>query len=193
MDLIIKGAKEGTLPFLEFDMRQNAHAIPAFSQLFRKVRPNRIIEIGTFSGGLTCFLGLYGKLFNIPVISYDITDYRNEVTKQWFDTFNIEYRLIDAFQDPQLIQDIRQDGVTLLLCDGGNKPAEMNHFSQFLKSGDIIMAHDYCSDIETFNRDFNGKIWSWCEISDEVINVTNCDDFMKEVFTSAVWICKKKR
>jgi len=38
MDLIIKGAKEGTLPFLEFDMRQNAHAIPAFSQLFRKVK-----------------------------------------------------------------------------------------------------------------------------------------------------------
>jgi hypothetical protein len=40
----------------------------------------------------------------------------------------------------------------LILCDGGHKNQEFNLFSQFLKSGDIIMLHDYQDNIDEYMR-----------------------------------------
>lgn len=45
---------------------------------------------------------------------------------------------------------IKREGTTLILCDGGSKINEFNILSKYLKSGDIIMAHDYVDTKENF-------------------------------------------
>jgi hypothetical protein len=72
------------------------------------------------------------------------------------------------------------------MCDGGNKVREFCDFSTFLKSGDIIAAHDFGA------RD----AWPWQEIRiedvAEVIKNQNLTRFMDEVFQNTGWlVCRK--
>ena len=60
--------------YFGLSMQQNRYAIPALSILLEHSNPARIIELGTYHGGLWVFLGLYGKSQNIPVYTYDIKD-----------------------------------------------------------------------------------------------------------------------
>ena len=97
----------------------------------------------------------------------------------------------------EIIDFIKQDGTTLVLCDGGNKVAEFNLISKFLKVGDIIMAHDYAYDRETFNNKINLKLWNWFEISEKDIEQSCIDnnliDIDRELFEKAVWVSKIKK
>lgn len=54
----------------------------------------------------------------------------------------------------------------MILCDGGDKPAELRQMAQVAKPGDLILAHDYASDRDHFQRAMLGKHWDWCEITD---------------------------
>jgi hypothetical protein len=59
---------------------------------------------------------------------------------------NIDYRIKDVF-NPEVMKEIgdliQGEGKTLLMCDNGNKPGEINAYAKFLKEGDIILGHDY--------------------------------------------------
>lgn len=109
---------------------------------------DRIIELGTYNGGLTLFLhDLLPKDKKVDLISYDIDVSLRDVP----DMEGIDFRYCNYFEEmyineiAHLISDT--DKRVLLICDGGYKEYEFNHFSQYLKSGDVIMVHDYA---ETF-------------------------------------------
>ena len=82
------------------------------------------------------------------------------------------------------------------MCDGGSKINEFNLLSKYLKSGDIIMAHDYVDTKENFLKNYKNKIWNLREIGDEHIKNTcekyNLKSYMKETFDKVVWVCKIK-
>ena len=104
---------------------------------------DRILEIGTASGGMTLFLR--DALPNAEVLSYDI----NEV--KWYSEIrqnNIDIRVQNIFDEnihsptiPANITDdyalnfIKNAKKLLVLCDGGNKVAEFNCIAKYLKSG----------------------------------------------------------
>ena len=96
----------------------------------------------------------------------------------------------------EVIDFINNDGVTLVLCDGGDKIGEFNLLSNYIKPGDFIMAHDYSQDSETFESNVNNKIWNWHEISDKDIEdacvKNNLISYKKDVFDNVVWVCKTK-
>ena len=96
----------------------------------------------------------------------------------------------------EVIDFIQQDGVTLVLCDGGNKVGEFNILSNYIKQNDFIMAHDYIDTRENFNQNYYEKIWNWHEISEgDISNAcerNNLKSFNKEMFDSVVWVCKVK-
>jgi cephalosporin hydroxylase len=181
--------------------QQNPNVFETFHYFLDKIKPSRIIEIGTSLGGFTSFLNYTCKKLNLNshILSYDI------ISHQWYDDMRnagVDLRIENIFNGDytevkqEVIDFIQQDGVTLILCDGGSKIHEFNLLSKFMKSGDFIMAHDYAENRETFERDIYLKVWNWHEISDSDIQQA-CDEnnlisYDKEIFDNVVWVCKQK-
>lgn len=134
---------------------------------------DRIIEIGTHAGGFTLFLHDNMKE-SCDLISYDINPHFNKVPKE----YNIDFRIGDCFSEKNIneIKDLilKTERRVLLFCDGGDKVREFSFFSQFLKSNDVIMCHDYADNVEDFAKIKANLGWmsisesSYSEISDAV-------------------------
>jgi hypothetical protein len=188
--------------YLDFVAQQNHYAYEAFFNLLNRVKPKRILEIGTAQGGFTGYLNYMSKKLNLEVEirSYDI---RNQTYYKSLIDDGVDVRIENIFElgytdlkNKEIIDFIRQDGLTLVLCDGGNKVREFNILSEYLKKSDIIMAHDYAKDSEFFKNEINNVYWNWHEISEEqiqeAINKYNLKPFMQAEFDNAVWVCKIK-
>ena len=188
--------------YLNHGAQQNPHAYEAFYNLLNKIKPSRIIEIGTSMGGFTMFLKLICNDLNLDttILTNDINYQPGyELLKDSGIIVKIENLFSGDYSQvkPETIDYIQQDGVTLVLCDGGWKIGEFNLLSKYIKSGDIIMAHDYASTSEYFKENIYMKFWNWHEIQDsdiqESVEKYNLESFMQEQFTSAVWVCKIKK
>lgn len=139
---------------------QVPHIIFPFQKIIKSFE--LIIEIGYYWGGFTLWLKRNSGE-NTKVIGYDISDAQREV----FDP-SVEYRIGDCF-DTKVIEEIKNlissSGKTLIFCDGGQKENEFNLYADFLKSGDVIMLHDYYDDekIEPYNSfpESEGWIYSY--------------------------------
>ena len=188
-------------------LQQHDNYAEPFTNLILNTKPKRILEIGTGTGGLTLFLRekLNELGFNDTYFkTYDVNDaYLNS---DHYDLTNLEILKDNLFiggnefilDRYDLIQPyIQSEGVTIVMCDGGNKIKEFNQIAPLLKSGDIIMAHDYAHDDETFKNEIYDKIWNWCEIQEkdiiEICNKENLEDYMKSEFNQIVWACKIKK
>lgn len=92
---------------------------------------------------------------------------------------------------------LSNNGKVLLLCDGGNKKEEFERYSDLLKSGDVIMAHDYSYDYLTFKNEIENKFWNWFEISfsdiESSVKKNNLEEYKKVNFEKAVWACFLKK
>ena len=98
--------------------------------------------------------------------------------------------------DQEVKDYINQEGITIVLCDGGWKVGEFNLISKYIKSGDFILAHDYAENREIFDEKIYGKIWNWFEISDSDIHQSTVDNnleiYKKDTFEGVAWTCRKK-
>tara|TARA_R110001592_G_scaffold253923_1_gene517096 strand:- start:1441 stop:2091 length:651 start_codon:yes stop_codon:yes gene_type:complete len=182
--------------------QQNPLAFEAFYKLLLKLKPTRIIEMGTAIGGLTRYLNYMCKELNLKtsIISYEINENPDYIDMR---EEGIDVRLENIFNsgwekliNTEILDIIQSDGTSLVLCDGGNKIREFNIFSQYIKPGDVIMAHDYAESIEVFNTKIKETYWNWHEISDidiqDAVDSNNLIPFMQDIFTKAVWVCKIK-
>lgn len=178
-----------------------------FTNLLETLKPKRILEIGTGAGGLTLFLryklnelGLNDtiiKTFDINTTTFDsnlhdttnLEVFKDNLFGSGNDYILERYDLIESY--------IKSEGVTLVLCDGGNKVNEFNQIAPLLKSGDVIMCHDYVETHELFINEYKDVIWNWCEVQEKDIQQIcvkeNLENFMKESFDKIVWACKIKK
>lgn len=136
---------------------------------------------------------------DITFITYDIQPFVHELPKinNLFKILNINYKIKNINNSfDEIKNEIQKDGVTLLLCDGGDKVNEFNTFSNYLKNNDIIMAHDYAVNDKVFNEEIKNKLWNWHEIQysqiQDACEKNNLQDYMKNEFEKAVWVCKRK-
>jgi cephalosporin hydroxylase len=205
-DLIFKRsnleANDSITTYNGWGAQQNPYAYETFFNLLKENKPKRILEIGTALGGFTRFLKYSCNELDLDceILTYDIygrQDYE-EMISEGIDVrieniFNNDYTSVSEF----VKKFINQEGLTLVLCDGGNKILEFNILSNFLKSGDIIMAHDYARDHEKFVNEVNLKYWNWHEISEQDIkdacDRNNLTPYRQEIFDDAVWVCKIKQ
>lgn len=160
---------------------------------FEEIIPDfdRIIEIGTYSGGLTLFIhSLMNR--NCELISYDINAAYNKVPSE----YSLDFRIGDCF-DPFIqleIADLIGDKTkrVLVLCDGGKKNEEFNTFSKFLKPDDVIMCHDYSETIEEFNKFKKLEGWGgipesdYASIANSILSV-GLTGYHYEEFKSVFW------
>lgn len=102
-----------------------------------------IIEIGTDNGGFSVWLYKNKKPDSL-FLTYEMDPSHVKIPKNH--EVNDFIRYCDCF-DPDIIDSIsaliKTRGRTLLLCDGGSKTTEFSIFSKLLKTGDVIMMHDF--------------------------------------------------
>lgn len=171
--------------------QQNKNFYPAFEKLFSLNKIERILEIGTATGG---FIRAIRDLTDAEIITYDVIETRHKAT---LEENNITVNVKSVFDDFDAVEDyINSEGQVLVLCDGGNKIKEFDVFSRMLKSGDIIMAHDYSYDENLYRAYIRENVWRWCEIQYKDIalpvELNNLEPVMTEEFQQAVWTCWKK-
>ena len=172
---------------------QNKQFIPAFKELllFSRRDIRRILEVGTADGGL---IHAITDISDIEVVTYDVRMPRHA---DKLATKNVNIVVKDIFTDLDFAKRyIQLKGETLVLCDGGNKPREFHVLSSYLKSGDIIMAHDYCRDPELWESGFKETVWPNAEITyghiEPAVKKNNLTEFMTDEFQAAAWTCWKK-
>ena len=171
--------------------QQNKNFYPAFEKLFAEENIVRVLEIGTATGG---FIRAVRDLTNSEIVTYDIKETKHKAT---LEDNNITVNVQSAFEDYEFIEDyISRKGQVLVLCDGGDKPKEFSIFSKMLKSGDIIMAHDYSYDENLYQAYIKNHVWRWCEIQYKdialAVSENNLEPYMTDEFQEAVWTCWKK-
>lgn len=189
----------GTFTYLNARVQQHPAAFDIFEVFFANNQDlDLVIELGSGGGGLSMFLSDQCKKYNIKFVTYEkypdggITD-NIEFTKR-----NIDFKQRDIF-DPQTIQEVKDllssSGKSLVLCDGGNKIKEFNTYVDYIKLGDIIMAHDYAPNQDIFLQKYKDKIWNWMEINDTDIELSvkkhKLKDYYKP-FEDIAWVCKSK-
>lgn len=184
--------------------QQHEDAFEVFKKFITEIKPKRILEIGTAGGGFTLFLRdvLNGiGLADSKIKTFEVLEcnwyerLRNEDIEVLIENI-FDYSYLHLEKPEKIVPFIREDGTTLVLCDGGYKIGEFNSISDYLKTGDYIMAHDYSCDIEYFNNNVLNKIWNWCEIMDSSIESAclknNLEKYNEEEFQKVVWTCRKK-
>ncbi len=172
-----------------------------FYDFISEVKPKRILEIGTALGGFTTFLKICCEELNLDtnIRSYDIH------SKPWYEDIinrGVDIRIENIFSEDfkeinnEVIDYIKGDGITIVLCDGGCKVEEFNLISKYIKPGDFILAHDYSENREVFETKINGKIWNWFEISDLDIRQSTVENklniYKKDTFENVAWTCRRK-
>ena len=171
--------------------QQNKNFYPAFEKLIAQENIVRVLEIGTATGG---FIRAVRDLTDAEIITYDILETKHKAT---LEENNISVNVKSVFDDFDIVEDyISGKGQVLVLCDGGNKIKEFEVFSRMLKSGDIIMAHDYSRDENLYQAYIKNHVWRWCEIQYKDIALSvetqNLEPVLTEEFQEAVWTCWKK-
>ena len=193
---------DGLSSFDGLAAQQNHNVYDVFYNFLNKEKPKRILEIGTALGGFTQFLkNVSDELkLNIDILSYDIhrMNWYEDMVKNGLDV-RVEDVFINNYSEvkQEVVDFIQQDGLTVILCDGGDKVREFNILSDYMKVGDFIMAHDYAENSEVFNEKIKGKIWNWLEIQDgdikDACEKNNLESYDKDIFDNVVWVCKVKK
>jgi hypothetical protein len=181
--------------------QQTQDAFQVFFDFLSVNKPSNIIEIGTALGGFTMILKTFVDELSIPcnVLTYDIIEY------PWYQDMRdrgVDVRVQNVFTETYELNDsyvsdfIKRDGVSVVLCDGGNKVREFNTLSSYLKKGDFILAHDYAVNRELFEQKINRKVWNWCEITqDDIETACNRESLVghrEDIFNNVAWTCKVK-
>ena len=133
--------------------RANWHSmaeIYLMDRLLYRNKFDRIIELGTLTGGMTLIFGIHALRMGGDVMTFDIRpEPRDAVWKALSVALPIKYHEGDVFDDEteELLRIYMREGRILLYCDNGKKVDEFNRYAQYLKLGDVIMTHDRPSEI----------------------------------------------
>ena len=194
---------KGHFTYNDFTSMQNPSFMEAFTTFFDKERPKRLLEIGTAQGGTASFfrdklneLGLNSS----PLLTFEVNTVKaherlekiDGITLSHDNIFDHSYRNMER---PELIADfIKQEGTTVVCCDGGSKSNELRLISSLLKAGDFILAHDYAPTLEYSKEHMVEKIWNWAEIRDEHIDkdALKLEQTYFDNFIKAAWCCFRK-
>jgi len=122
-------------------------ALYAFDLLFAEFQPKRILEWGTGAGGFTIYLAVWAQLLQAELLTVD-----NKIREGVPDFFArvhglpVQFRQVDYYEDPWLagLGWLIPRAPSLFLLDGAVDKGKLLKFgAPFLKSGDVLMVHDY--------------------------------------------------
>jgi hypothetical protein len=113
----------------------------AFSRIIKEF--DLIIELGTDNGGLSLWI-YSNKKADTTFYTYELDPSHVQIPKEHEAYNSIKYCDCLSLETITSISDlIGSSGKALILCDGGFKDKEFEIYSKSLKSGDVIMLHDF--------------------------------------------------
>jgi 23S rRNA U2552 (ribose-2'-O)-methylase RlmE/FtsJ len=148
-----------------------------------------IVEIGFDRGALSLWLHK-NKNRNAKLVAYDISFRGKEIYDE-----SIDFRQGDCF-DESIINEIKmmieRSKKALILCDGGAKEREFEVYSRFLRSGDVIMLHDYAHNDDDYNLICSELDWktaaeSKFENIQNAIESNNLIPYKYDAFKAVLW------
>lgn len=108
----------------------------------------RVVELGTGHGGMSLFLGTCVSPRSGRVLTID----RVRIMDRGFDAWNavaqglgVSFLQGDVFspETVRAVSEFTRGHRALIFCDDGDKKREVALYTEVLKSGDLLMAHDY--------------------------------------------------
>lgn len=178
--------------------RQNPAVLQVFPEFFDTHAFDLVIELGADEGGMSMMLQDQCDKMEAEFHAFEIRDvtgiFRNNPLCRMRCIMLHIADVLDEDTYQMIARTIEVSGRSLILCDGGDKVREFCLYSQALKVGDVIMAHDYAVNGQEFEK-YRGERWNWFEISEDDI-ASACAthglvDFYPE-FQRVAWACKIK-
>lgn len=122
----------------------------------------RIVEFGTYRGNFSLYLYLYCLQNKKEFYTYDNQDWKSLDKRQHLKNklgFDKHFKLCDIFEiESEIGELISSPGLSIVFCDNGNKPEELKIFSKYLKSGDIIVSHDWLTEVREKDLPYNLEV-----------------------------------
>lgn len=143
-----KNFAPNTLPctFLGSPCQQSFNALFIWEKLLTHLKFKRFLEIGTALGNLSVYFKLFCINRGADFYTYDFAkvNQRSNTKVQKYVNLKDDYYMMDVFKESQRIcSTIARKGISIVFCDGGDKPHELRTFAPALKKGDIIACHDW--------------------------------------------------
>jgi len=118
----------------------------AIAHILQVAQIRTVLEIGVEHGGLAVWLEAYGYYTGCTYHGIDIT--LNALhTKVRDDMAGSMIEQYDAWESATVAKMgaflAEKDAPALIICDGGNKPKELHLYAPLLRSGDVLIGHDY--------------------------------------------------
>lgn len=169
-------------------LSQSPAALSAFSVIIKTF--DCIIELGTFKGGLSCWLeenkrnDAFFKTFDINPNVIEIPEHK-KINIGIGDT-------LSSIVEEEIKGYINEYNRVLILCDGGDKIKEFKLYSKLLKSGDAIMLHDYEHENEEYKYYQKLSNWHWPSESSfneikESVEKNNLQEYYYDLFKPGFW------
>jgi hypothetical protein len=151
-------------------MLQSWNQVGLYLRTLDKYMVTLFVEIGVADGGLREFITpraaitegfsyLGCELVAWPLSFMRPSDTRPNCTTYIGDCFGQEFADI-------LRKKVAQNKRVFIFCDGGNKPKELAYFKDFLRTGDLIAAHDFTDEIQ--EEDLECLKSEWQELDPEL-------------------------
>lgn len=185
--------------------QQNQYFINNFKNIIDEIKPKRIIEIGTGFGNTTLLISDIINELNLEetiIKTFDVKEKGNSENLKQVDNIIVyignifNYREKILTKPHEITEFLSKEDVNLILCDGGLKKVEFEILSQYMKKGDIIMAHDYAPNKEIFEAEYKNKIWNHMEITDKDIQKSvekhNLKPYRMDIIKETAWVAKIK-
>jgi len=120
---------------------QTEGQVMMYHEIIEKYNVKTFIELGAYMGGLT--YDIITKHPELKVISFQIDPH--ELNSK---VVGMPQIIIGDVFEQSSIETTRSavqstDGISMVFCDNGNKIKEFDTYYPLLKSGDIILVHDY--------------------------------------------------
>lgn len=155
LPVLPEGIRHST--FIGVPMWQWPVEIVVWEYFMREIKEKiaRIVELGTFHGGLSLYLWLWARSLGIDYVGFDkirpsILDTRFgklSVGSYYFDEcFNVvDIHASRIYRIDELISSVDN---TLLVCDDGNKRLEVWNYGANLRPGSYLAVHDWMAEIK---------------------------------------------
>lgn len=157
--------------YLSFVGQKAAHSPYVYHIVSRVLQSNpvySIIELGTYHGALTMYLGMWGVRLDVPVYSFDIEPNLADGCVDVLDRLGVQTFAKDVL-DPGVVQRIislMDDKPTYLVIDGGDKPAEFKTYVPLIPVGSVVSVHDWGTEILPEDIRVDGVGYEQFEVAD---------------------------